>query len=138
MLEKLRTELAKAGSDAIFIAINNSFGNFDKEVSWLTQISGFTGSNGRAIITATEAVLCVDGRYTKQASDQVDNSSWQICMYPDANTITILSRVMKANQTLSVGPFSVTYGSYMSMLQLSKQIGFKIEILESTSFDAVN
>ncbi|MDR2458793.1 MAG: M24 family metallopeptidase [Holosporales bacterium] len=133
-LQTLRNSLAKLESNAIVVAINNSFGNFDGEVSSLTQISGFSGSNGRAVITDNEAVLCVDGRYVNQANRQVDTSVWKICTYPDVTTTALLSRMLKENQTLAVGPFSMTHSSYLSILRLSKEIGFNVKILDEASF----
>ncbi|MDR1609250.1 MAG: M24 family metallopeptidase [Holosporales bacterium] len=132
-LQKLRNSLAELGGNAIVVAINNSFGNFDDEVSNLTQISGFSGSNGRAVVTAHEAVLCVDGRYVNQANKQVDTSIWEVCIYPSVTTTTLLSRMIKKDQTLAVGPFSITHSSYLSILKLSKEIGFNVKVLDEAS-----
>lgn len=42
-----------------------------KRIEWLT---GFSGSAGTVVITANKAVLFTDGRYTLQASQQVDKN----------------------------------------------------------------
>jgi Xaa-Pro aminopeptidase len=42
-----------------------------ERLSWLT---GFTGSAGIALITRTEAIVYVDGRYVTQLAEQVDGS----------------------------------------------------------------
>jgi Xaa-Pro aminopeptidase len=47
-----------------------------ERLAWLT---GFTGSAGTAIVLADVAVLFVDGRYTVQASDEVDPALWTVC-----------------------------------------------------------
>ncbi|WP_341760241.1 aminopeptidase P family protein [Candidatus Endowatersipora endosymbiont of Watersipora subatra] len=44
----------------------------------LAWISDFTGSEGMAIITLKQALLFVDGRYTIQASKQMDLDNWVI------------------------------------------------------------
>ncbi|MDR1365006.1 MAG: M24 family metallopeptidase [Holosporales bacterium] len=136
-LQNLRDGLIAIGADAIIVAINNSFGNFESGESYLTQISGYSGSNGRAIITNNEAALCVDGRYTKQANTQTDNSIWKICTYPDVNTVTLISRIMKKGQTLAVGPFSMTYSSYLSILKFAGKIGFVVKLLDRRQFDSL-
>ncbi|KAJ9098924.1 hypothetical protein QFC20_005839 [Naganishia adeliensis] len=41
-------------------------------------ISGFTGSAGRAAVTADEALLWTDGRYFLQAEKQLDPSCWKL------------------------------------------------------------
>ncbi|TNM62240.1 aminopeptidase P family protein [Aliirhizobium smilacinae] len=42
-----------------------------ERLSWLT---GFTGSAGMALVTQTEAVVFVDGRYVTQVAEQVDGA----------------------------------------------------------------
>ncbi|CAN7370852.1 aminopeptidase P family protein [Rhizobium sp. LjRoot258] len=42
-----------------------------ERLSWLT---GFTGSAGVALVTRSEAIVFVDGRYVTQLGEQVDNS----------------------------------------------------------------
>ncbi|WP_208250135.1 aminopeptidase P family protein [Rhizobium sp. T1470] len=42
-----------------------------ERLSWLT---GFTGSAGVALVTRSEAIVFVDGRYVTQLAEQVDNS----------------------------------------------------------------
>lgn len=37
-------------------------------------ISGFTGSQGTAVITSTQAALWADGRYFDQAESELDNN----------------------------------------------------------------
>ncbi|WP_066705390.1 aminopeptidase P family protein [Celeribacter ethanolicus] len=53
----------------------------DRCLAWL---SGFSGSLGRALITADRAILFVDGRYQVQATRQVDPTLWQIAHLHDA------------------------------------------------------
>lgn len=48
---------------------------WEKRLSWLT---GFTGSAGLCIATSERAALFVDGRYTIQASKQVDTDHFEI------------------------------------------------------------
>jgi Xaa-Pro aminopeptidase len=78
-LAALRAEIAKAGADALLIPHGDEQRNeylpaCNERLAWLT---GFTGSAGAALVLADRAVLFVDGRYTLQASQQVDDNHWQ-------------------------------------------------------------
>ncbi|MGB5055516.1 MAG: aminopeptidase P family N-terminal domain-containing protein, partial [Nitrospirales bacterium] len=46
-----------------------------ERLAWLT---GFTGSAGTAIVLRDEAAMFVDGRYTLQVADQVDEKSFTL------------------------------------------------------------
>ena len=47
----------------------------DKRVEWLT---GFTGSAGTAVVTASEAMLWTDGRYFTQAAEQLAGTGFKL------------------------------------------------------------
>ena len=73
-LAALRAELARRGLDGMVVPHADRQQNeyvppSERRLAWLT---GFTGSAGVAIVLADRAVLFVDGRYTLQASAQVD------------------------------------------------------------------
>ncbi len=86
-LTELRKCLKKINADAILVAMNNFFGNFKTELSGIRYISGFSGSNGRAIVSKDKALLSVDGRYTKQATEQTNKECWIIKQFPEFDTI---------------------------------------------------
>ena len=44
----------------------------------LNWVSNFSGSSGKAIILKNSAIIFVDGRYTFQAKDEVNNKIFQI------------------------------------------------------------
>ncbi|WP_175650820.1 aminopeptidase P family protein [Pseudomonas sp. Marseille-P9899] len=71
-LELLRGELALRRIDALLVPRSDGFLNedlapADERLHWL---SGFTGSVGLAVVTASGAALLVDGRYTSQARQE--------------------------------------------------------------------
>ena len=75
-LAALRGAMDAAGIDAFLVPRADAHqGEYvaprDARLQWLT---GFTGSAGMAVVTATEAALFVDGRYTEQARAQVDDA----------------------------------------------------------------
>ncbi len=128
-LKKFRNELDAVGADAVLVSMNNFFGNFNAECSSIAEISGFTGSNGRAIVSRDRAILSVDGRYTKQASEQTDSEIWEIKTYPEFDTNALTKEIVQPGQTLAVGAFSITYKSYLSLINASENSGFKVKVL---------
>ncbi|MDR0942802.1 MAG: M24 family metallopeptidase [Holosporales bacterium] len=133
-LNNLRAKLPEIGADAILIARNNSFGNFSRDTATLEYISGFSGSNGRAVISQNKAILSVDGRYIKQAAQQADGKIWEIGMYPELDVFGMIKKLVKKGETLVISPFSSTYKSYLDILKLSDELGFKIKVLDKTPF----
>ena len=128
-LQQLRNKLNDINADAILVSMNNFFGNFDTECSGIAKISGFTGSNGRAIVSKNRAIISVDGRYTKQAKEQTDNTVWELRTYPEFDTNTLAREVLHPEQILAVGAFSTTYKSYLSLLETANKSGFAVKIL---------
>ena len=75
-VESLRAEMAKAGIDGLLVPRADEYqGEYvpasAERLSWLT---GFTGSAGVALITKTQAIVFVDGRYVTQLKEQVDGT----------------------------------------------------------------
>lgn len=75
-LPKLRAEMAKAELDLFLVPHEDEYQNeylpdCNERLMW---VSGFTGSAGAAIIGKDEAVMFVDGRYTLQVRQQVDDA----------------------------------------------------------------
>ena len=73
-LDALRKELKKRGLDGFVIPISDEHmseyvGDYAQRLGWLT---GFGGSAGSAVVLADRAAIFVDGRYTVQVRDQVD------------------------------------------------------------------
>ena len=129
-LADLRKKLDALGVDALLVAMNNFYGNFRETLSGIARISGFTGSNGRAIVSLNAAVLSVDGRYTKQAEEQTDRTIWQIRQYPEFDIDAIAAETVKPGQKLAIGAFSITYKSYLRLKELSEKVGFSLQVLE--------
>jgi Xaa-Pro aminopeptidase len=66
----LRAEIFRVGLDGVLIPRGDAFlGEYvPPSAERLAWVSGFTGSAGLALVTATRAILFVDGRYTTQAA----------------------------------------------------------------------
>lgn len=81
-LAALRAYLAGEGLDAIIIVREGAFAceetqAHEERLAWLT---GFTGSAGLAVVTATKAVLFSDGRYALQMRAETSDA-WECCDY---------------------------------------------------------
>ena len=129
-LNNLRKQFDNLRIDAIFLGMNNVFGNYYSDISDIQYFSGFSGSNGRCFISKDKAVISVDGRYVKQAKEQVNNDLWEIKTYPDTNIIDIIQTIVKPNTTLGICKYSLKYTSYLSLFKISKQLDFNIKIFD--------
>ncbi len=69
-LDRIRAAITEAGLDALLIgaAVEDMFGRHDDNRRY---VSGFTGSTGWALITASQALFAADFRYTEQAGREV-------------------------------------------------------------------
>src|SRR5581483_1345405 len=79
-LAALRGELSRRGFSGFILPRADRHQNefvppSEERLAWVT---GFTGSAGSAVVLADKAALFVDGRYTLQASHQVDASLFEI------------------------------------------------------------
>lgn len=83
-LRQLRLLLQSNNYDAYLVGTNDEHGSeyvsdYDRRLRF---ISGFTGSNGFALITNDKAILFTDGRYTIQAEFELD-CNWSIVISDD-------------------------------------------------------
>src|SRR5690349_24700938 len=79
-LSALREELARRKLSGFVVPRadqqqNEYVAPSEERLAWLT---GFTGSAGMAVVLAQEAAIFVDGRYTLQATKQVDGKAWMV------------------------------------------------------------
>ncbi len=79
-LAELRAELTRQGLSGFIVPLADEHqGEYiptrAQRLAWLT---GFTGSAGIAVILRNTAAVFVDGRYTLQASDQLDKNHFEI------------------------------------------------------------
>ena len=76
----IRAEMARQGLDAFLIPHEDEHGNeylpaANDRLAWAT---GFTGSAGAAALTADEAAIFVDGRYSLQVRAQVNTELFEV------------------------------------------------------------
>lgn len=83
-LEALRKELKNRGLDGFVIPISDEHmseyvGAYAQRLAWLT---GFGGSAGTAVVLADRAAIFIDGRYTLQVREQVEERLFENVSVP--------------------------------------------------------
>ena len=76
-LARIRTALDEAGLDGLYVASPVDDVNHRHSAN-RRYLTGFTGSTGYAAISATEAILAVDSRYTAQAQREAEPRGFAI------------------------------------------------------------
>ncbi len=87
-LKALRDELARRRLDGFVVPLTDEHmseyvGAYAQRLAWLT---GFQGSAGSAVVLPAEAAIFVDGRYTLQVREQVDEKHWSYQSVPQTST----------------------------------------------------
>jgi Xaa-Pro aminopeptidase len=82
-LDAVREQMKAAGYDALVVPRADEYlGEYipahNERLRWL---SGFTGSAGFVLVTATEAAIFVDGRYTVQVRQEVSSELFAYCRF---------------------------------------------------------
>ena len=77
-LEAVRSEMRRVGVDAVIIPGTDPHQSEYINDHWKVRdwVSGFTGSNGTAVITLDQAALWTDSRYFLQAEEQLQDSGF--------------------------------------------------------------
>ena len=105
-LPKLRAEMAAAGLDLFLVPHEDEYQNeylpdCNERLMW---ISGFTGSAGAAIIGTDMAVMFVDGRYTLQVRQQVDETLFSFTKLEGGGMAKWLRENVTAGQIIGFDP----------------------------------
>ena len=106
----------------------------DERLAWLT---GFTGSAGFAIVLTREAAVFVDGRYTLQASQQVDTSAWQIEPLVEPPPETWLTRHLTAGDRLGFDPWLHTSAAAGRLAKACEKASAELVAVDSNPIDAI-
>ncbi len=105
-LPELRAQMLEAGLDLFLVPHEDEYQNeylpdCNERLMW---VSGFTGSAGAAIIGGNSAVMFVDGRYTLQVRQQVDESLFEFTKLEGGGMATWLRENVKPGQTVGFDP----------------------------------
>ena len=109
-LALLRAELARRGLDAFLVPRSDEYQGeyvapYAERLSWL---SGFSGSAGLAIVLAERAAIFVDGRYTVQVREQVDERLFEPHDVTDEPPYQWLAGVLAEGARVGFDPWLVT------------------------------
>lgn len=105
-----------------------------ERLAWLT---GFTGSAGEAVVTPTEAVLFVDGRYTLQAAQQTDDAHWKIDSLIENPAHKWLGANMASNSTIGFDPWLHTANEVKRLETAAQKVGGATNALTENLVDLV-
>src|SRR4051812_9577970 len=99
---KIRAAMAAQGLDGLLIPHEDEHNNeylpaANDRLGWAT---GFTGSAGAAVILTDRAAIFVDGRYTLQVRDQVDQQTFEVCDLVEGGVPAWLERSLKSGQVI--------------------------------------
>jgi Xaa-Pro aminopeptidase len=106
----------------------------DERLAWLT---GFTGSAGLAVVLVSEAALFVDGRYTLQASKQVDDKAWAVEPLVDPPPESWLSQHLKSGDRLGYDPWLHTSAAAERLAGACAKTGAELVPVETNPVDAI-
>jgi Xaa-Pro aminopeptidase len=105
-----------------------------ERLSWLT---GFTGSAGVALITADEAIVFVDGRYTTQLTSQVDTAVFTGGDLVGAPPSTWLAETAPKGFVLGIDPWLHTSAELARFANALSAKGGKVVLLDSNPLDGI-
>lgn len=111
-LQTLRTWMASRGLMAVVIPTNDC--HFDEYVPARSKIreylSGFTGSAGTLVVTATEAALWTDSRYFLQAARQIEGKGIELMKIKMPGTPSIPEWIKSRCRSCGINPSEFTVG----------------------------
>ena len=135
-LSKIRSLLKKNDIQYYILPHSDEYQNeflpeYSKRLEW---ISNFSGSAGDIIIGNKEAFLFVDGRYTIQASQEVNRKYFKIYNYSDLSPIDLLKN--KQPKAIGIDGNTITY---QRVAHIKKNIdkGVKIKNIDKNLIDQI-
>ncbi|MGO3930295.1 aminopeptidase P family protein [Rhodopseudomonas pseudopalustris] len=106
----------------------------EERLAWLT---GFTGSAGLAVVLTEIAALFVDGRYTLQAGQQVDQQAWQIAPLIEPPPESWLAQHLKPGDRLGFDPWLHTSAAAERLAAACTKAGAELIPVDSNPIDAI-
>ncbi len=106
-LQQLRQQFDAHGVDGFIIPVNDEFqGEYvpasARRLEWLT---GFSGSNGIAVVLREKAAFFTDGRYTLQAQDEVTTKEYQQFNMADISAAIWVAENLPKDHMLGYDPW---------------------------------
>jgi Xaa-Pro aminopeptidase len=138
-LASLRAELAARKLNGFVIPLTDEHmseyvGGYAQRLAWLT---GFGGSAGSAVVLAEKAAIFVDGRYTLQVRDQVDDALYAYCDLPATQPADWLADHVSAGARIGYDPWLHTRDWVAKTQATLESKGGELVAVDSNPVDAV-
>ena len=135
----LRTELAVRGLAGFLVPRADEHQSEyiplgSQRLAWIT---GFSGSAGLAIVLADAATVIVDGRYTLQVRDQVDDALFEIRHVSKEPLDTWIAERLPAGSKLGYDPWHFTARRLEMLAKACRKAGGELVAVETNPVDAV-
>jgi Xaa-Pro aminopeptidase len=136
---ELRAELGRRGLDGFMVPRadrqqNEYLPASEERLAWLT---GFTGSAGSAAVLSDRAALFVDGRYTVQASSQVDSNVFSLEHMVEHPAEQWLEQNLKNGTKLGYDPWLHTSEQAEKLKKACLSAGAELVAVDSNPIDAL-
>src|SRR5215470_8121368 len=136
---ELRTELKRQGLDGFMVPRSDRQQNeylpaSEERLAWLT---GFTGSAGTAVVLDDRAALFVDGRYTVQASTQVDGNIFSLEHMVEHPPEQWLEQNLKPGAKLGYDPWLHTSEQAEKLKKACAVAGAELVAVDSNPIDVL-
>ena len=138
-LAALRGELKRCGLDGFVVPRadrqqNEYLPASEERLAWLT---GFNGSAGAAIVLAERAALFVDGRYSVQATAQIDPKIFSVEHLVDSPPEQWLEQNLKSGGKLGYDPWLHTSDSADRLRKVCATAGAELVAVDNNPIDAL-
>ncbi len=135
----LRVELAKRKLDGFIVPRADEHQSeyvpaCEDRLGWLT---GFSGSAGVAVVLAEKAALFVDGRYTIEAREQIDQWVFAIEHLIEHPPEEWLAKNLKSGAALGYDPARTTIDGVEKLKRACEKAGAKLYAVDSNPVDAI-
>ncbi|NWG71434.1 MAG: aminopeptidase P family protein [Parvularculaceae bacterium] len=137
-LPPLRAELRKRRLDGFLVPHDDEYQNeyIPEYAERLMWVSGFSGSAGAAIILLESAVIFVDGRYTLQVRQQVDDKMFSYEDFVETPLDQWLAKNAKAGARIGYDPMLHTSAGLARLEAAAKKAGFSLVAVDDNPVDA--
>lgn len=137
-LAALRAELARRGLNGFFIPRADEYqGEYvpphAQRLAWLT---GFTGSAGAAVVLDDRAAIFVDGRYTLQVRQEVDDSLFTPLHLIEHPPTRFLAETVTSGQRIGYDPWLHTIDGVERLRLACSRVGAHLIACDDNPLDA--
>eukprot|EP01147_Barroeca_monosierra_P003129 gene3129-5881_t len=102
-------------------------------------VTGFSGSNGTAVITSTKAFLFTDSRYWIQAEQQL-SSEWTLMKsnaLGEPSPASVLKKELKNTEVVGLDPRHFQHIGYVNLASSLKQVGVRVVRIQENPVDVI-